>query len=165
MVSLLVKAQTPEGEENRAAPPTVACSLVHAIPGRVRFRVPRLGCDPQYAQRLQRLIESDATVTGVRASSAAASITVNYDTKLVKDAQMHAHLVRLIQDAGGENLAERQIASCALSETEKPGLFTASETAVVVLGGPLGMPVRGIAMGATVAAAGLQVAKRAFESM
>jgi Cu2+-exporting ATPase len=194
MVSLLVKAQTPEGEKNRAAPPAVACSLVHAIPGRVRFRVPRLGCDPQYARRLQRLIESDVRVAGVRISSAAASIAISYETKLVNDAQMHAHLVGLIQDAGVENLVERRIASPSpwetekpgsLAKTEKPGFFkkpgffflTESEsewsdlklpalaTALAVLGGPLGLPVPGIAIGATVAAAGLPVAKRAFESI
>lgn len=200
MVSLLVEAQTPETEENRAAPLTiVACSLAHAIPGRVRFRVPRLGCDPRYAKRLQRLIESDARVTGVRASSAAASIAISYETKLVKDAEMHAHLVRLIQEAGGENLAGGRIAYCALSEIEKSSFFPKSEkpgffkkpgffnftgafltdsesewsglklpalaTALAVLGGPLGLPVPGIAIGATVAAAGLPVAKRAFESI
>jgi Cu2+-exporting ATPase len=195
MVSLLVKAQTPEGEKNGAAPlAVVAWSLAHAIPGRVRFRVPRLASDLHYAQRLQMLIESDVRVAGVRISSAAASITVNYETKLVKDAQMHAHLVRLIQDAGVENLVERRIASPSPWETEKPGslakiekpgffkksgffFLTDSEsewsglklpalaTALAVLGGPLGLPVPVIAIGATVAAAGLPVAKRAFESI
>jgi Cu2+-exporting ATPase len=202
MVSLLGKAQTPEDEKKGAAPLTVvACSLVHAIPGRVRFRVPKMARDPRFTRRLQRLIESDARVTGVRVSSAAASIAISYEINLVKDAEMHAHLVRLIQSAGVENIVETGFIRYpspwetekpgSLAKTEKPGFFKkpgflkpftggflsgeesewsglklpALATALAVIGGPLGLPVPGIAIGATVAAAGLPVAKRAFESI
>ncbi len=36
----------------------VACTLVHAIPGRVRFRVPRLARDRPYASRLEQAMAS-----------------------------------------------------------------------------------------------------------
>lgn len=52
--------------------------VVHAIPGRVRFRVPRLRHDSDYAQRLQTLTEADDWVTDVRINRTAASIAISY---------------------------------------------------------------------------------------
>jgi hypothetical protein len=57
---------------------SVNYQVVHAIPGRVRFRVPRLRHDSDYAQRLQTLTESDDWVTDVRINRTAASIAITY---------------------------------------------------------------------------------------
>ena len=56
----------------------VTFSIAHAIPGRVRFRVPRIAIDASYARRLARLADSDVHVASVRISSAGASLAVSY---------------------------------------------------------------------------------------
>ncbi|BAY11386.1 HMA2 domain-containing protein [Calothrix sp. NIES-2098] len=79
--------------------PNISYSVVHAIPGRIRFRIPRLAKDSEYANKLQRLIESDARITNVRINFSAASIVINYQPKVISGEQMRSHLVNLIQTA------------------------------------------------------------------
>ncbi|HEY9667302.1 MAG TPA: hypothetical protein V6C91_10890, partial [Coleofasciculaceae cyanobacterium] len=43
----------------------VTYTVVHEIPGRIRFRVPRLAEDVEYAQRLTALLKTDAKVVDV----------------------------------------------------------------------------------------------------
>jgi cation transport ATPase len=81
------------------APAAIAFSIAHAIRGRLRFHVPRIAADPQYARRLQKLAESAAGVTLVRVNSTAASIAISYDPRAVSDAEMRCHLAELIQEA------------------------------------------------------------------
>ncbi len=83
---------------NKTAPPeSISYSVVHAIPGRIRFRIPRLATDSEYANKLKRVIESDPKATNVRVNSTAASIVINYQLGVISDAQMRSHLVNLIQ--------------------------------------------------------------------
>ncbi|MDZ7951995.1 HMA2 domain-containing protein [Nostoc sp. DedQUE09] len=74
-------------------------SIVHAIPGRIRFRIPLLAKDPEYANQLKLVIESDTKVTNVRANPKAASIVINYQVGGISDNQMREHLIGLIQTA------------------------------------------------------------------
>ena len=74
----------------------VAYSVVHAIPGRVRFRVSRLVSDAEYAHRLQMFAESDSNITGVRINRDAASVAFNYQSPRLEISD----LVSLIQSAG-----------------------------------------------------------------
>ena len=74
----------------------VAYSVVHAIPGRVRFRVSRLVSDAEYAHRLQMFAESDSNITGVRINRDAASVAFNYQSPPLEISD----LVGLIQSAG-----------------------------------------------------------------
>ena len=53
-------------------------TIVHAIPGRVRFRVPWLGNDANYASQLQKLLDADERVIKVRINRHAASVAVTY---------------------------------------------------------------------------------------
>jgi hypothetical protein len=76
----------------------ISYSVAHAIPGRVRFRIPRLVKDSEYANKLKRVIESDSRITDVRLNLTAASIVINYQPG-VSDQQMRSHLVNLIQNA------------------------------------------------------------------
>ncbi len=71
----------------------VAYSVVHAIPGRIRFNVPRIGKDGAYAKRLERLINTEPHVTSVRVNSDAASIAIAYQSSELTV----AHWVSLIQ--------------------------------------------------------------------
>ena len=73
----------------------VAYSVVHAIPGRVRFRVSRLVSDAEYAHRLQMFAESDSNITGVRINRNAASVAFNYQSPPLEISD----LVGLIQSA------------------------------------------------------------------
>ncbi|MEA5622987.1 hypothetical protein [Nostoc sp. UHCC 0251] len=89
-------------------PVKVAYSIAHAIPGRVRFRVPRIACDPKYVQRLETLLKSDSTVTSERVNSAAKSVVITYKTGMKRDSQKRmqsflstpiSHLINLIESA------------------------------------------------------------------
>ena len=73
------------------------CRLVHSIPGRVRFRVPRLANDADYAHCLEALMASQDGVTQVRVRRAAASIVIGYNTQRLSDVQMGEVLLELIQ--------------------------------------------------------------------
>lgn len=74
-------------------------SIVHTIPGRIRFRIPLLARDTEYANQLKLAIESDPRVTNVRINPKAASIVINYKVGVISDNQMREHLVNLIQTA------------------------------------------------------------------
>jgi hypothetical protein len=67
-----------EPDNGTPQPSSVIYQVVHAIPGRIRFRIPQLRHDPEYAQRLQTLSIADAWVTGVRINRTAASIAFTY---------------------------------------------------------------------------------------
>ena len=89
-------------------PAKVAYSIAHAIPGRVRFRVPRIAHDPKYVQRLETLLKSDSTVTSERVNSAARSVVITYKTGMMQNSQKRvqgflstpiSHLANLIESA------------------------------------------------------------------
>ncbi|MEH2000942.1 MAG: hypothetical protein V7L00_19710 [Nostoc sp.] len=89
-------------------PAKVAYSIAHAIPGRVRFRVPRIASDPKYVQRLETLLKSDSTVTSERVNSAARSVVITYKIGMMRDSQKRvqsflsapiSHLANLIESA------------------------------------------------------------------
>lgn len=56
----------------------IAYTVVHTIPGRIRFHVPRIAQDHAYAKRLERLLKTDAHVTNVRINCDAASIAIAF---------------------------------------------------------------------------------------
>jgi hypothetical protein len=76
------------GKTNSIQSQKIAYSVVHAIPGRVRFNVPRIAQDLKYAQWLEKLLATDAYVTSVRVNRNAASIVINYKTNAMSDSQM-----------------------------------------------------------------------------
>ena len=70
-------------------------SLVHAIFGRSRFRIPRLRRDAEYAQNLRARVESERGVCAVRLNAGASSIVVSYDPCLLTNADILAVLMVL----------------------------------------------------------------------
>ncbi|MBD2411158.1 hypothetical protein FACHB389_21860 [Nostoc calcicola FACHB-389] len=58
-------------------------SVVHAIPGRIRFHLPRLAEDRAYTRRLERLIKNDPQTISVRVNSGAASIAIAYKSSQI----------------------------------------------------------------------------------
>jgi len=92
--------KTISGVANKPTPPQkIAYKVAHAIPGRIRFRIPRLAIDSEYANKLKRLIEAEPRTTNVRVNPTAASIVINYQLGVISDDQMRSHLVNLIQTA------------------------------------------------------------------
>ncbi|MEC4814298.1 MAG: hypothetical protein SAK29_13635 [Scytonema sp. PMC 1069.18] len=90
----------------------VAYSIAHAIPGRIRFRVPRIAQDPTYVQRLEALFKKDPAVTNERVNRSAASIVITYQPGKIFNSQKLcsnvveqaiSYLSRLIQSAAIDN--------------------------------------------------------------
>jgi copper chaperone CopZ len=56
----------------------VTYSVIHKIPGRIRFHLPILTSDRAYGRRLEKLLKTDAVVKNVRINIDAASIAIIY---------------------------------------------------------------------------------------
>ncbi|MBD2505417.1 HMA2 domain-containing protein [Anabaena azotica] len=86
-------------KERHEQPQNISYSVVHAIPGRIRFRIPRLSHDTKYTDKLKQAIELHIQDAQVRVNPMAASIVINYDNSSVSDEQVRSHLINLIQTA------------------------------------------------------------------
>jgi Heavy metal associated domain 2 len=92
-------------------PAKVAYSIAHSIPGRVRFRVPRIVEDPKYAQRLEASLEAEPTVIKERINRLTGSITITYKSPLKHNTQKPdrkaaiSHLASLLENATDVALA------------------------------------------------------------
>ncbi|HIK29410.1 MAG: heavy metal translocating P-type ATPase [Oscillatoriaceae bacterium SKW80] len=145
--------------------------IVHAIPGRVRFRVPRLMYDHIYAHRLEILVSSTECVTKVRIKPSAASLAIKYESGSISDAEMRAHLAKIIQIAANSNIQEKtQTATAETTTSEENNIWSNLKlpilaTSLAILGGPLGLPIPAIIVGSTIAITSLPVAKRAWEGI
>ncbi|WP_392477831.1 HMA2 domain-containing protein [Nostoc sp. C110] len=93
------KKATKSAAKKAASSKNIFYSIVHTIPGRIRFRIPLLGRDTEYANQLKLAMESDPRVINVRANPKAASIVINYKVGTISDNRMCEHLVNLIQTA------------------------------------------------------------------
>jgi Cu2+-exporting ATPase len=151
----------------------VTCSVAHAVRGRVRYRIPRLLSDPNYARRLEVLVSSAEGVTDVRIKRSAASIAIAYKVGAISDAKMRSHLASLIQLAAS-NLVPVELAAKSKPEPEPEeqesspwaGLkLPVLATALSVLGGPLGLPVPAALVAGTIAITSWPVAKRAWDAI
>lgn len=146
----------------------VTHSIVHAVPGRLRWRVPRLRYDANYAQRLLALLEADTLITNARIKPAAASLVVTYKVSAIKDAKMRSRLSCLIvaaSDPGILPLNTKQTLIKSEDEEEQswPGLqLSVLATGLALLGGPLGVTIPPILTAGTIALATLPVVQRAF---
>ena len=152
----------------------VTCSVAHAVPGRVRFRIPRLISDADYARRLEVLVSDAEGVIDVRIKRSAASIAITYKVGAVSDACRRSHLVSLIQLAAC-SIVPVQLAATSKQkpepeEEEESNLWEEFKlpvlaTVLSVLGGPLGLPVPSALVAGTIAITSLPVAKRAWDSI
>jgi len=78
---------------------SIDCTIVHAIPQRIRLRVPLLAEDIAYGQRLEKLLTSDPQVTHIRLNCPTASIAIAYkspETSL-------AHWLEILESAKKES--------------------------------------------------------------
>lgn len=121
----------------------IAYTIAHALPGRVRFHVPRIAQDPEYRQRLEKLLKADDWVTTVRVNRAAASIVITYkpgaiasqelrsrspkDSMSVGEALLEGveleHLASVIQSAGDAIVATDAPVASTQEVTQEPASF------------------------------------------
>ncbi|QLE55642.1 heavy metal translocating P-type ATPase [Nostoc sp. TCL26-01] len=155
--------------KSRKSAPQVTYSVVHAVPGRLRWRVPRLRNDASYVKRLQTLLEADSLVSGVKIKPSAASLTVTYKSSAVSDAKMRSRLGCLIvaaSDPGIVLLHPQKAASPESEEMSWPGLqLSALATGLAILGGPVGLSIPPLVTAGTIVLATLPVFKRALEGI
>lgn len=158
--------------------------VVHKIPGRVRFRVPLLAHNPDYAENLQKLLESDSRVLKVRLNRHAASIAISYQfshhrsdhscgdnqgsreswtttSSPLCDHLMPAYLGHLIQQAKQNKIANSTVKA---EKTQTNQVKSPAFAAILALLG-LRLPIPRAIIAATVAFAALPIAKRAYASI
>ncbi|WP_086763043.1 heavy metal translocating P-type ATPase [Nostoc sp. 106C] len=160
---------TDNNGHNRRQITQVAYSIVHVTRGRIRFRVPRLRHDRDYAQRLQALLEADSLVISARIKPAAASLVVTYQPRQMSESKMRSHLIHLILTASDPTIVITVVNKPAITqpptdtENSWPGLqLSAVATGLAVLGGPLGLSIPPIMVAGTIALATLPVFQRAL---
>lgn len=79
LVSKVDKTSTIERSlSDVVASANVDYNIVHSIPGRIRFNVPRIGKDKAYARRLEKMLNAESYATNVRLKTDAASIAITY---------------------------------------------------------------------------------------
>lgn len=148
----------------------VTYQVVHSTPGRVRFRIPRIAHDSNYAQRLQRLLAAEPQVTSVRLKPAAASVVIRY-LPGETDSQMRSRLGKVIQLATNAALTiPGNITSTQPENSAKPGDWSRLKlptlaTVISLVSGPLGLSFHPLILGGTIALATIPVARRALESI
>ncbi len=149
----------------RTPEPKVKYSVVHALPGRVRFRIPRLRHDSSYVQRLQMLLEAEDLVTDVRMKPAASSVTVTYKSSDIAAKKIASHLVYIIQAASEVIILKPSSLTQASEEKSWSIPLSAIATTLAVLSGPLGLSLPPIMIASTIALATLPVMRRAWEGL
>ncbi|MGE5657969.1 MAG: heavy metal translocating P-type ATPase [Actinomycetota bacterium] len=159
-------------QENYRSPSIaeISYSIVHAIPGRIRFRLPRISKDSEYLHQLTELLATDAKIIGVRVNEEAASIAISYETSLMSEIDAKAHLIYLIQQAPNAKISSPQpTAKTEAAEAEQNPwqnvMLPAFTATLALLGGPIGLPIPPVLIGTTIAITALPVAQRAFESL
>ena len=73
-----------------------AYTIAHAVPGRVRLKMPQLAIDADFARRLQQALNADEYVNRVRINRTAASIAINYDNQGLSDWELGLRLMNII---------------------------------------------------------------------
>lgn len=84
-----------------SAPPEEDYLIVHSVPGRIRLRIPRLQEDPPFAKRLEKLLQEQDIVLGVRVNRAARSIAIRYDEGHLSELELGMRLLDLLAQAEG----------------------------------------------------------------
>lgn len=148
---------------------SVSYCIVHAIAGRIRFRVPRILQDPEYARHLQALIELENRFDRVRVNRAAACLVITY-TGRGDEGNIRDRLTNLIQLASESVIPLQVQRKLSQPTTLETGMWASLRlpvlaTGLSLLAGPFGLPIPTLLTRSAIAIAALPVAKRAFESI
>ena len=71
-------------------------TIAHAVPGRVRLKMPQLAIDADFARRLKQALDADEYVNWVRINRPAASIAINYNNQGLSDWELGMRLMSII---------------------------------------------------------------------
>ena len=71
-------------------------AIAHAVPGRVRLRMPQLAINADFARSLEQALNADEYVKSVRINRTAASIAINYDNQGLSDWELGMRLMDII---------------------------------------------------------------------
>jgi Cu2+-exporting ATPase len=141
-------------------------TFIHSTPGRVRLRIPRLRHDPEYAKRLQTLLNSDYLVTNVKIKSIVASLVITYNNSDITDKKMRSRLHCLILAAGETEIVLTESTKPYPPSTNGdtwPGMqFSVLSTGLALLAGPLGLPIPPIMVVGSIALGTFPVFQRAW---
>ncbi|MUG92637.1 hypothetical protein F7734_09295 [Scytonema sp. UIC 10036] len=143
------KPRLSQGQKDLSNPDSVVYSVVHAIAGRIRFQVPLIAKDYQYAQHLEGLLKADNQATSIRINRDAASVVVNYNPNTISEKRMRSHVANLIQSARDavvtETLTTPSIVLICSIEIRQA---TVSSDSCCLLKSKTGKPLKGGALGA-----------------
>ncbi|WP_013334282.1 heavy metal translocating P-type ATPase [Gloeothece verrucosa] len=165
----LVAAPNIEKKENqqsiayRALP--INYRLIHHIKGRLRIKIERIYDDFEYANNLQRILESSSYVKTVYINSAAKSLTIKYDPDQVTSQRLQEYLAVSIEEANrGEALPIKtnSESSHKINYWERLGIPIAS-LVLAIIALPLELPP--LLVGGLIMAACLPAYGRAWEGI
>ncbi|MBD2199070.1 MULTISPECIES: heavy metal translocating P-type ATPase [Calothrix] len=142
----------------------ITYSVVHAIPGRVRFRIPLLAEDGDYGWRLETLLKSDSRVTDIRINRQAASIVIQYQQSENYNRAFLKQIVRSLQLATNTSPITQNTTSPEEAEAEEAGVKLPAFAVLLALLG-LRLPIPQSLIASVVALAAWPVAKRAYNSI
>lgn len=147
----------------------ISYSIVHAVPGRIRFRLPKISKNPEYLNQLTTLLATERRITAVRVNADASSIAISYETGCWSEDEAQQHFIHLIQTAPTAQVSLPQTSSSESESAESEAnpwqnlALPAFTTSLALLGGPLGVPIPPLLIGTSIAITALPVAQRAFE--
>ncbi len=78
-------------------------TIAHAVPGRVRLKMPQLAIDADFARRLQQALNADEYVKHVRINRPAASLAINYNNQGLSDWELGLRLMNIVNTVRQEN--------------------------------------------------------------
>ena len=78
-------------------------AIAHAVPGRVRLKMPQLAIDGDFAHRLQQALSADEYVKKIRINRPAASIAINYNNQGLSDWELGLRLMNIINTVRQDN--------------------------------------------------------------
>ncbi|HEY9811275.1 MAG TPA: heavy metal translocating P-type ATPase [Halomicronema sp.] len=149
---------------------TIEARIVHGTPGRVRYRIPTLIKDANYAKSLEILATATAGVTNVIIKRPAGSIAISYNVKIITQKELQNHIEALIQLAASTTIPVETKSKKEDEEPEENNAWSGMKlpvlaTTLAILGGPFGLPIPAALVGGTIAMTAMPVAKRAWESL
>ena len=165
--SVDLESSLPVEMSDRHTSRTVGHQTCHQTPWYLRLKVPRLGADPEYAQRLSELVTAIPSVTQVRVNPAAKSLGIEFD----------------VQHTSSQIATAKDMAIAALTQALEPTV--AIETAAsshedidywqrlglpalglaLGLGTAFGLPIPGVVVAGVVLASAIPVFQRAAEGI
>lgn len=164
-----VKVEKSRAKNQERSSSKVVYQIVHSTPGRLRVRIPRIRYDRAYSQRLEALAAADAKLSSIRLKPSAASVTIRYHTKLLKQSESRAYIANLIQLAGNSKVVNLK-SKTQPQQPEQISYWSALKlptlaTLLSILGGPVGLSISPVIVGGSIVLATLPVARRAIETI